>query len=412
VEAGIVGSVAASVLKLPLTFLRAQSQRSLSWGITLPLLLIQRLLELLSYKSSEGPLWLDTPPGLLGMMPWEQLLRPALPPRVAVVRPIPDSTGVPSPATHVVAICVSCLDDEQRVGALPDIVVSLIENDPSAGVTFRIFADPWLRGPLWSRLAGIEANVDIVPPPPEEVWRQMGTSDRVGKASEVGSLLEWRWLVWMLRELGGVGVDQVYFIAHGYLSSEEGFLALADKAEDSRGQHLSSFVEAGQLTLLLRALRAKGVALVMPPENYSDFGSRLLADTLARSLLVPVVVFKAASSEVPAWASGLVWLGKLLVPRSVREAIAKAYEGLRDVMRAYGTTLYLPTKLSSRLGGWRDNLPTMSLVLRQFSEVVSGTADPVSKAAWQSTMNELQESLLRQQEAPLRTAGRLGPWSS
>src|SRR5262249_38393906 len=124
-----------------------------------------------------------------------------------------------------------------------------------------------------------------VPFPPADVWRAMAT--QTATTSQLPTLGGSRWLAWLESRLAASGAAVIHFIAHGDYSREKSYLALADNADDPSGKHLSSFVGLSKLSEFLPRVKARALGLVTPPGNYSELGSRLLADSLARTNLTP-----------------------------------------------------------------------------------------------------------------------------
>jgi hypothetical protein len=94
----------------------------------------------------------------------------------------------------------------------------------------------------------------------------------------------------MLYELDGRAIDAAHFICHGYYAGEHGAIALASSPLAGAGATYSRFIGAGELSGFLTAVGAWAVGLTGPEHNYAPVGLRDVADNLAQTRPLHVVV--------------------------------------------------------------------------------------------------------------------------
>lgn len=117
------------------------------------------------------------------------------------------------------------------------------------------------------------------------------------------------WLRWMSETLAGKNIDLVQFVCHGYMSQDHGALALAESPALNTDPNIARFVGAAELSRFLNNMGAWYLGLTSPPNNYSMYGLRLLADQMARSRPGPVFLHEPSHPED---ALGLNFLYSLL----------------------------------------------------------------------------------------------------
>lgn len=231
----------------------------------------------------EVELWLHLvkPYAFLGALDWEAQLQPAL--RVPLLR-LPDVFPIPEVhRSHIdVAVCASgpaVKGPPPALSTLPLLARAL--SDPSRSVRLHVFVDEQARGILADRIALPGLEVQLHDPREEaesiaEVWPGISNP----------------WLRWMLSALGGQAIDVVHLIGHGYFTSDQGWLALADSPVGDRTS--ASHVGATELATFLTLMGAAIAGFSNPPDNYSPTGLRSLVDDLGASRAGPVLLHSPA----------------------------------------------------------------------------------------------------------------------
>jgi hypothetical protein len=105
------------------------------------------------------------------------------------------------------------------------------------------------------------------------------------------------WMHWISESLSGQSVDVVHFLCHGYLSLDQGALALAESPLENRDERSARFVGPRQLSAFLTQMGAWGLGLSSPRDNFSVQGLRLLADQIARQRCGAVFLHEMALDE-------------------------------------------------------------------------------------------------------------------
>lgn len=217
------------------------------------------------------PLWLHLrkPYGYLGCVPWESILVPAL--GLPVLR-LPDFFERPpleSPRALEVVLCSSTPDDERAYGQLEHLgtIVDHILLGADRRTTVHVFTDDRL-GPVLAQRG----------PSDQVIVHPTSSADGLDPASEDR---ENAWFRWIRRRLAGRCVDVVHFMGHGYLARGRGALALSASPDPAAQAHWSTFVGDAEVDAFLTTLGAWGVAFSAAEDNYSEFGLRFLADSIA-----------------------------------------------------------------------------------------------------------------------------------
>lgn len=239
----------------------------------------------------DRPLWLHLakPLGYLNLVPWEELLQPAL--QRPILR-LPDFLASPpreSMQRLEVALCGSVPVAKAAFTAVDHLVGMadhLLKTVPRR-TTVHIFCDAGLFPEVSQRvhakgLPGVEVHDpaeagSFVPPE-----RQYALPDRSGRVRNP-------WLLWMRDALSGHRVDMVHFLTHGYISREAGALAFAESPVQNQDERAARFVGASELLAFLTQTGAWCAAFSSPEHNYSEMGLRLLADTIAQMRPGPVL---------------------------------------------------------------------------------------------------------------------------
>ena len=237
------------------------------------------------------PLWLHLakPLGYLNLVPWEQLLQPAL--DLPILR-LPDFLANPpreSLDRFEVALCGSMPAAKSQFTAADHLIriTGLLLETVSRRTTVHIFSDAELYDELKHRVQDNGfANVQVHNP---ALAAAFGSADRQYGLSQTPGRVQNPWLLWMRDALSGRGVDMVQFLAHGYLSRDSGALALAESPVQNLDRRIARFVDAPELLAFLTQTGAWCAAFSSPEQNYSEMGLRLLADTVAQLRPGPVL---------------------------------------------------------------------------------------------------------------------------
>jgi hypothetical protein len=283
---------------IPLNFEAARAHRDREPSIRVPPDVLQWLDATVRSVLPDGePLWLElaSPHGNLPLVPWERLLQRRL--RVPFLR-VPYYTMPPVAASGSldIALCVSSPVAKSPIlvdAMLSDLVDQLLEAVPRPTVV-HVFADLALHDALESmfrdRIAsGTGSGVRLHDPrgaPRLDDEREHGSREpereyRSSRAPEAAADVDNVWLRWMLETLATVTVDAVHFFCHGYLSVEQGALAVAESPVENRDERSARFVGTRQLVAFLMRSGASAASFTSPPRNHSVLGMRLLQHQVA-----------------------------------------------------------------------------------------------------------------------------------
>jgi hypothetical protein len=231
------------------------------------------------------PLWLELVPprGLLPLVPWERLLVPRL--NVPVLRlPRLRLRPVIPRETLDAVVCFSAPPASLLPRAdLVDRLIHHIPQDFSRRTTFHLFGDqPAL--PLLKQIQtnyGDKYQVHLYDPteaPPSGPPPAQGTDQPVDSP----------WLLWIEHALAGRSVDLVHFVCHGYLTREQGALALTESPWQGPDEGTARMVFTGQLSAFLNQVGAWAVFLSSPARPTSA-GLRMLQEELAQLRPGPIL---------------------------------------------------------------------------------------------------------------------------
>jgi hypothetical protein len=231
-------------------------------------------------------------PGVLPLVPWERLLAHWLSLPILRLPYFSVKPQVPTGAMTV-ALCAST-PRAKNAFETPRWIYELagtILNSSQKKVVIHVFVDQeayedtaqhlaTLNGPNGSvRIHNPEEAAGYsVPPPSRRVSEQIGELDS-----------PWlRWIRDSLRE----GADVVQFLCHGYLSAEEGALALAESPLINADRQLARFVGTQQLVNFSTQIGAWSMGFTSPPHDYSRSGLRYMLDATARAWAGPVFLYE------------------------------------------------------------------------------------------------------------------------
>lgn len=239
----------------------------------------------------DRPLWLHLarPLGYLNLVPWEQLLQPAL--ERPVLR-LPDFLANPpreSLQSLEVALCGSMPAAKAAFSAvdyLTGMAQMLLETVPRR-TTVHIFCDAALFPDVAARVRDMALDGVHVHDPAEA--ESFAPAERQYTLSAGTGRVQNPWLKWMRSALRGRGIDLVHFVTHGFLSRDSGALAFAESPLENIDSRIARFVDAAELLAFLNQVGAWCAAFSSPEQNYSEMGLRLLADTIAQQRPGPVL---------------------------------------------------------------------------------------------------------------------------
>ena len=239
----------------------------------------------------DRPLWLHLakPIGYLNLVPWEELLQPAL--EMPILR-VPDFLANPpreSTRKLEVALCGSVPMAKAAFTAadhLCDMARHLLETVPRR-TTVHVFCDASIFPDVCHRVesSGLH-DVHVHDPAGAE---SMMVSEQRYDLTMRSTRIRNPWLLWMLDALDGRSVDMVHFLTHGYTSRDAGALAFAESPIQNQDSRSARFVGASELLAFLTQVGAWCAAFSSPEQNYSEMGLRLLADTIAQMRPGPVI---------------------------------------------------------------------------------------------------------------------------
>jgi hypothetical protein len=239
-----------------------------------------------------APLWLlfDTSAGFLPLAPWEKLLQPLLGvPLLRIpnflINPLADASSLD------VAICASSPLSEPSF-PLDQVLVriaSQLLQTVQRRVQIDLFADARVYSNLQAAVnaAGIGAQVRVHNP------REFYASRP--HTAETQNTFRGSWLEWISSALAGRSIDLAYFVGHGCLTDDNGFLLMAESP--MRNQDHEIFIGSQQLESFLTSAGAWVVGFSAPPQNYSGSGLRLLASQLARARPGPLLLHEFADDQ-------------------------------------------------------------------------------------------------------------------
>jgi len=136
--------------------------------------------------------------------------------------------------------------------------------------------------------AGIGHDPDVTIHDPDEA-AAFPLPQRTRGLEETAEEVTNPWLLWMESAMEGVAADVVHFVGHGYLSGDEGALALASSPVVNTDTQWARFIGVTQLCEFMCRVGAWSLALTGAPNNFSLAGLRDLADGTA--LARPGVAF-------------------------------------------------------------------------------------------------------------------------
>ncbi len=235
-------------------------------------------------------LYLKRPFGYLALVPWEQLLLPAL--ERPVLR-LPDF--LVDPARQVgdynIALCSSQPVSEEAFAAneymarLTQMLLQIV----GQRLTVHLFTDSSLMPALAGRLQSLGLSGDRVRVYDPQAAAAFAVPDRSSRIADTSGQISSPWLLWMRQAVAPRSMDIVHFIAHGFLAGENAGLSVAESPLENFDVSLPRFIGPNELSAFLVQTGAWGCTISSPPHNYSEMGHRLLTTTLANLRPGPVL---------------------------------------------------------------------------------------------------------------------------
>jgi hypothetical protein len=236
-------------------------------------------------------LWLHLvkPYGVLGAIPWERDLVPAL------ERPLlrlPDALPQASRSTSTLSVAVVATAPAPE-GPPPALLLGLpvtqaLDKALAGRMRLQIFADTGARQVVESQLRqhGF-ANVEVHAPTQGPPGPQSG-GFRTGD-------LRSGWLRWVRDTLAGHPVDAVHFLVHGNDLGTRG--AILTPLEATAERELPVSVEAAEIESFLTQVGALVAGFTRLSDNWSDHGLRLVTDELGSRRAGPVLLHYPAHDD-------------------------------------------------------------------------------------------------------------------
>lgn len=236
------------------------------------------------------PLWLHLvkPYGFLGALDWEAALMPEL--RRPLLR-LPDFLEHPREnrsALDVALVCSAPVSESPLYPpqVLQDVVSAVLAGSRRERTTIHIFSDEGFHDSLRGTFAN-EPRVEVHDP---QEAKQHGVPRRTSGAHSLDAAeIRSPWLKWMRDSMKGRSLDAVHFVCHGYIADQRPALALAESPLSNRDRFDARYVGVGELAAFLTQVGAWSAVFSSPPDNYSEAGLRLLADSLAQARPGPVL---------------------------------------------------------------------------------------------------------------------------
>ena len=240
------------------------------------------------------PLWLHlvSPYGYLGVVPWEHLLVPAL--NRPLLR-LPDFLEPPRERRSVLDVALVCsMPVSEPSFYPPDVVIAMSlairEASPRPQTTVHIFADKEYYDQIRSALTG-EYGVMVHDP---DDAQQFGFGQPSSSVPQDASTVTCPWLRWISAAMRGRSLDTVHFLCHGYLANERPAFSVAESPVRNEDRWMAHVLSVREVVAFLNQTGAWSVAFSAPPNNYSEAGLRLFADTLAQTRPGPVLYHDAS----------------------------------------------------------------------------------------------------------------------
>ena len=278
-------------LHLPVSVNEARSLQSNDQAYVIPDRICKPLQQLLA--DSTLPLWLSfpAPSGYLPGLPWERMLRPALPGPSILRLSYQTIQPITPRSSRDILLCFSFARAKETYLTVPagQIFQSFFSSIPpniAAYSTFHVFTDSELYPQAAALRNQYQGTYKIELYDPQSSAREAVPEST---DSSVDDPVDNPWLVWMRDALGTRSVDVAHFVSHGFLGRQDGFLALSESPLANDYGSAARFVGGRQVCAFLDQVGAWSAAFSSPPGNYSILGLRMLQDQIARARPGPVL---------------------------------------------------------------------------------------------------------------------------
>jgi hypothetical protein len=221
---------------------------------------------------------LAKPYGLLGAVPWERHIQPAVGAPVLRLSDMLPDVEQESP-TFDVALCVLAPGEGQA--ELAAAIAKAMQDAVGPRLRLHVFCDTRTHQQLYPKLRPRRA-VTFYPFAPK--------ADAGGRTP--GPPLN-PWLAWIRLSLQDRGLEAVHFLAHGAALGTDGAMALSAAVPDQGG--VPQLVQAGELRAFLTYVGAVNVGFTALPDNPSPFGLLKLVDELGALRAGPVALHDAVA---------------------------------------------------------------------------------------------------------------------
>jgi hypothetical protein len=223
------------------------------------------------------------PYGVLGAVPWERDLQPAI--GIPLLR-IPDAFPEQDRSSSAIDLALVATAPAPEGPSLAAQLGAQVATAIAAGIGDRlrlhVFGDLEAREFLRNELSGLPVRrVEVY-----DFERPRRTDGYTGE-------LRNGWLRWIRQAMAGRTLDVVHFIVHGNALGQEGAI-LTPLEPDSPDRAYPVSVQCGELKAFLTQVGALVVGFSRPPDNYSDFGLRRLVDDLGAVRAGPVLLHDQA----------------------------------------------------------------------------------------------------------------------
>lgn len=278
--------VSSKKLGLPAS---TQSIRRLSYAEPSFFLPDEVIAALKEFGPKYDPLWieLDPPGSRLAIVPWERLLQPYLQAPILRLPFFPISGPLPKWESLDVVLCASSpvAKAEIPLQYITDLARTIVEAS-SKPTTIHLFSDLDNYEALREIISGFlisegsdRGEVRVYNPQDAANYMPAEFSRTI---EDDPQRFDNPWLNWIADSLGTLTVDVAHFACHGFFSTDQGSIAVAESPLQNRDSDWARFIGAQQLNNFLNRVGAGAVFFSSPPQNFSISGLRVLNEQMAR----------------------------------------------------------------------------------------------------------------------------------
>jgi hypothetical protein len=224
-------------------------------------------------------LWLEfpSPRGFLYIMPWERLLAPL---GRRLFR-LPNHLIRPQAPRRTLEVAFCASSPMAKIGfdtaELVDELVRQYRTASAREVKAHIFTDQDSFEQVAGRFSEHGDHAVVHDPSTAAHYSPPAPSVHVRTSAQLSN----PWLLWIRDAMQSKPLDFVHFVSHGYMSGDQGAIAMAMSPTINTDEGLSRFIGSVELSTFLSQVGAWGLALTGPNQNYSEVGLRELADAIA-----------------------------------------------------------------------------------------------------------------------------------